>query len=169
MEKIKRTKDELNKSFRVEIKDFENCFNEARKYHPLDEMREKKISDLALSLRKLLIDSKNMISLFSQMGIRDEFLFSPICTFSSTDYAGNLVPIYPLIHTKVERGKHFCFAAFHHVDSNLYFSLDAWLKEIVIDPKCDQPYKPTRYDVIRIVADKEGGAHYEVKHDIMIL
>ena len=82
MGKIARTDEELNKAFRVEIRDFEICFSEACKYSPFDEMREKKISDLALALRKLVIDSGDMVSLFSQMGIRDDVLFSPICTFS---------------------------------------------------------------------------------------
>lgn len=160
-----RTKEELEKAFRIEIKDFENCFYRACKLNVFDEMREKEISNLATILRKLLIDSSKMSSLVSQMHIREDILFPPICTFSSSDYAGNLVSIYPLIYSKYENGKFFCRAFFHKSKSNLRINLDTWLHEIVIDPKGEQKYKPTRQDIIRMIADKEGGAHYDENHD----
>ena len=165
MKDNKRTTEELNKAFRLEIKDFEQSFNEACFYSPRDEMREKKIANLALCLRKLIIDTKEMVSLCSQLGISDQLLFCPICTFSKSDFAGNIVPVYPLIETAVQDGSFFCRAVFHKEKTNLRFGLQAWLNEVVIDPKGEQIFKPTRYSVIRTIADKEGGAHYDVSHD----
>lgn len=160
-----RTKEELEKAFRLELREFEKNYSEAINYSILDEMREMKISILALSLRKLLIDSPKMNSLVSQLGIRDSLWFSPICTFSGSDYAGNIVPVYPLIETQFDSEKFYCKSIIHKSNSNLRFGLDAWLNEIVIDSKCERKYKPTRLDVIRVIADQEGGAHYDEKHD----
>lgn len=160
-----RTRQELEKAFRLELKEFEKNYREAICYPVLDEMREMKASILALSLRKLLIDSSNMTSLVSQLGIRNDIWFSPICTFSSSDWAGNLVPVYPLIDTKIDGTKFYCRSITHKSNSNLRFGLDAWLNEIVIDPKGERKYKPTRLDVIRVIANQEGGAHYDGEHN----
>ena len=166
MSRFERTQDELNKAFRLEIQEFENNFKEAVGYHPLVEMREKKIASLALSLRKIIVDSGGMKSLVTQMGIREQLWFSPICTFSRSDFAANIVAVYPLIETKYDGKHYYCEALFHPYDnSNLRCDLDGWLNEIVIDPKGECEYKPTRLDVIRMIADKEGGAHYDSYHD----
>ena len=149
----------------MELQEFENNYKEAIDYPIFEEMREMKISVLASSLRKLLIDSSNMTSLVSQLGIRNDLWFSPICTFSSSDFAGNLVSVYPLIYTHFDGVHFYCKSVIHRSQSNLRFGLDAWLNEIVIDPKCERKYKPTRLDVIRVIADKEGGAHYDKEHD----
>ena len=62
-----RTLAELEKAFRMELQEFENNYKEAIDYPIFEEMREMKISVLASSLRKLLIDFSKSFSCASSI------------------------------------------------------------------------------------------------------
>ncbi len=130
-----------------------------------DPLREQIASAIAIKLRVLLNDSKQNASLCTQINIKDKLLFQSD-VLDNNDLPSNLVFSAKLCALQIQpTGQIFCVPSIPEFNHKLVSSFRIWWNEVVIDTKGDDGYLITRYDVVRTIANKEGGAHEQPEYE----
>lgn len=113
---------------------------------------------IALSLRILLHDNprNNCKSILSQVGIKDKTRFLD----SAHPYnAKNLLPSSCLTLMQISSSTNDRVKPLlGYLNKKVYKDFQSWWQQIVLD---DKAHKFSREEIIRLVADKDGGAHID--------
>mgnify|MGYP000843939753 CR=1 FL=1 len=149
---MKKTSEQLTENIEEQIQFLQTSVNQ------FDSGMEAESKRMAVAARVLLYDSSHSMSIIKQLGIRDVMLF-----ISSTyQYMPvNMVPYLGLIGIASSDGKGkytpFCKMQDPH-EFEKWHKLDDWWNELVID---DKSYKFTRKDIVKLLANTDGGAHVD--------
>jgi len=161
--KYKKDICELRKQFIVSVSYIKELVKIALTKGFDDPLREEFAKSIAVKLRVLLIDGKNL-SLATQLEINDKILFSPLCAIF-TDLPGNLIHSYGLAGERYDGKSHYYFQNYTENNNELRCTLSCWLDEIAFDRKQSAIHKVSRKDIILALADKEGGAHVDPSYE----
>ena len=161
---VSLTKKELKKECRSKIEILEELIELSKTKQLGSKTREEYAILIAIVLRTLTCRVSGSDGLIKQCEYDKNLLFplyDPIEVF-------NLLPSYRLIQFKVNNNK-VALEVKDDLQNNeriykTYLSFDPWLYEAVIDFK-DKDYPPlSRYEIIRLIADKRG-AHFDPNLD----
>jgi len=159
MGKHKKTHDELSSKLKYGVRFIEEELGRMEILSPEDPMRLEIAAAIATKLRVFVADSKNNHSLIKQLGIKDSLLF-PVEFVNGPDLASNLIFSSRLVGIQVSADNRlYCEPIIPKYSHRLSCTFSVWLDEIIIDSKGNDSILVSRNDVIRILADKEGGAH----------
>lgn len=123
---------------------------------------------LAINIRILLSDTKKCTSILKHLGLKDRVLFSPVfaygdnCMFSTPN---NLLGFYPFLNFELKNGNLYANQTYSRPKLNFFENFDKWWNEIILINGTPNKYKITRRDAILVIADKEGGAHFDEDYD----
>jgi hypothetical protein len=113
---------------------------------------------IATNIRVLLHDTKNSISLASQLNKKNNMLF---WSSASLYTPSNLLSSFSLlIMSMTPEGISYVPALTNVKGRTFYYDFDDWWNEVVFD---DKQSILTRRDVILTAADQDGGAHVDPK------
>lgn len=123
---------------------------------------------LAINIRVLLSDTRNCTSILKLLGLKDKVLLSPVFAYgydSVFSSPNNLLGFYPFLNFEVKNGNLYANQAYSYPKLNFFENFDKWWNEIILINGTPNKYKITRRDAILVIADKEGGAHFDKKYD----
>lgn len=123
-----------------------------RAYDGGDEAQAKNI---AIRLRVLAHDSGHSQSLLGQLNKKNGLFASTLIDYSPK----NLLSSFPLLIVRAEQGNHRYEPLLNKfLEKMIYLRFEDWWNEIVFD---DKKNIFSRRDIVRFVADQDGGAHVD--------
>lgn len=147
---IRLTKDELIDQLKEQISFLQFSVKN------FDEGNELEAKRMAISLRIMLYDTSNSKSLLGQLGLKKKIKFlNTAVPYSST----NLLSHHGLVGIKIEHLGNAKYFPFLDNKDARFNSFKDWWGEIVIKDKKSNTF--TRSNLIKIVSNKDGGAHVD--------
>jgi|GEM_PF-805517 len=145
------TKKELFESFEEQMR---LLISSCRAFDAGEEAQAKNI---AIRLRVLTHDSKHAQSLLSQLEEKNRLFASSLFDYSPT----NLLSSFPLLTIRMEEGN-FRYEPLLNMalERMVYLRFDDWWNEIILN---DKKNIFSRKDIVKFVADQDGGAHVDPK------
>ena len=166
---MKKAKEIILQEFERIKKQMERLITEALNSSSKDEeIYISNCKSLAINIRILLSDTKNCTSILKHLGLKDKVLFSPVFAYgndSAFSTPNNLLGFYPFLNFELKNGKLYANQIYSHPKLNLFENFDKWWNEIILINGTPNRHKITRCDAILVIADKEGGAHFDGKYD----
>jgi len=125
-----------------------------------DAGEEVQAKNIAIRLRVLAHDSRRSQSLLGQLDKKRGLFASTLIDYSPT----NLVSSFPLLSIVMESGNiHYSPLLNTAPEKMVYLKFDDWWNEIIFD---DKKNIFSRKDIVRYVADQDGGAHVDPKLEV---
>ena len=159
MAKVRKSRDDLYKKFKSGIQYIRHELKEIESLQYDDTMRLEKATAIATKLRVFLWDKNLNQSLLSQLNIKNSLLFPSEC-IKHVDIASNMLFFAQLVGFKItNEAKLYCVPIVPDLSNKLSSTFNVWWNEIVIDTKGQDSSMVTRGEIIKTLAEKEGGAH----------
>ena len=148
--KYTQTKEDLHAQFADQTKFIQRSI---QYYDDGDHSEAKRI---AVSLRILFNETRNSRSLLSLLGLENKLL---LWSSGGLYTPSNLLSSWTLLSMSISGAKQiFQPLLDDNLGSTFYLDFDDWWNEVIFDDKNSQL---TRRDIVRIVANQDGGAHVD--------
>ena len=155
---MKKTTQDIMAKFEASVAMLKELLAQAEERDYADALRAEYAVEVATKLR-MLLSSNRGDPLLRHARLMQKYLFTSFYMTPLTASANNMLFEPRLLELSADSNR-AAWVPQKAKTQNPFYTFDAWWHEIVIDNKHQQASHISRQDVVTILANKEGGAHF---------